>query len=220
MSIWDIVKSSVIQRFDGSISIWQIILSLSISLVAGIFILLIHKRTMSKAAVSSSFRLSLLLICTTTATMVLTITSNLALSLGMVGALSIVRFRTAVKDPADTAFLFWGVAAGITAGAGFYLLTLIGCLAGGLICLIAAQYTNKTSKPFLLVVRAKNSDALEAVEALLAKKNIPYSCVDTGKYSETIYELGIRNHGPREVSELKALPDILTVSLVDCRKEA
>ena len=126
MSIWDIVKSSVIQRFDGSISIWQIILSLSISLVAGIFILLIHKRTMSKAAVSSSFRLSLLLICTTTATMVLTITSNLALSLGMVGALPIVRFRTAMKDPADTAFLFWGVAAGITAGAGFYLLTLIG----------------------------------------------------------------------------------------------
>lgn len=223
MSIWDIVKSSVIQRFDGSISVWQIILSLSLSLVAGIFILLIHKRTMSKAAVSSSFRLSLLLICTTTATMVLTITSNLALSLGMVGALSIVRFRTAVKDPADTAFLFWGVAAGITAGAGFYLLTLIGCLAGGLICLIAAQYTNKTSKPFLLVVRAKNSEALEAVEALLGKKNIPYSmssCVDTGKYSETIYELGIRNHGPREVSELKALPDILTVSLVDCRKEA
>ena len=111
MSIWDIVKSSVIQRFDGSISIWQIILSLSISLVAGIFILLIHKRTMSKAAVSSSFRLSLLLICTTTATMVLTITSNLALSLGMVGALSIVRFRTAVKDPADTAFLRWNRAA-------------------------------------------------------------------------------------------------------------
>ena len=223
MSVWDIIKNSVIERFDGSISVWQILLALTFSLAAGLFILLIYKRTMRRAAVSRSFQLSLLLICTITATMVLTITSNLALSLGMVGALSIVRFRTAVKDPADTAFLFWAVAAGITAGAGFYMLTLAGCLAGGLICLIAAQYTNKTSKPFLLVVRAKNSDALEAVEALLAKKNIPYSmssCVDTGKYSETIYELGIRNHGPREVSELKALPDILTVSLVDCRKEA
>ena len=118
MSIWDIIKSSVIQRFDGSISVWQILLSLAVSMAAGVFILFIYKRTMRRTAVSSSFQLTLLLICTTTATMVLTITSNLALSLGMVGALSIVRFRTAVKDPADTAFLFWAVAAGITSGAG------------------------------------------------------------------------------------------------------
>ena len=223
MSILDMIKSSVLQRFDGSISIWQIVLSLALSLAAGIFILFIHKRTMRRAAVSSSFRLSLLLITTTTAVMVLTITSNLALSLGMVGALSIVRFRTAVKDPADTAFLFWGVAAGITSGAGFYLLTLMGCLSGGLICLLSMKYMEKTARPFLLVVRAQDSDALAAVEAKLEKKNIPYtmsSCVDTGKYSETIYELGIRNHGPKEVSELKALSGILSVSLVDCRKEA
>ena len=223
MSIWDIVKSSVIQRFDGSISIWQIILSLGLSLVAGIFILFIYKRTMRRAAVSSSFQLTLLLICTITATMVLTITSNLALSLGMVGALSIVRFRTAVKDPADTAFLFWAVAAGITAGAGFYLLTLVGCLSGGLICLLSMMYMDKTAKPFLLVIRAENSEAFGAVEAALSRKKIPYSlssCVDTGSFCECIYELGVRNQGHKEVSALKALPGIRTVSLVDCRKEA
>ena len=222
MSVWDIVKSSVIQRFDGSISVWQILLSLTLSLGAGVFILYIYKRTMRRVAISSSFQLSLLLICTITATMVLTITSNLALSLGMVGALSIVRFRTAVKDPADTSFLFWAVAAGITAGAGFYLLTLIGCLVGGLVCLLSVKYVEKNAKPFLLVVRAANSDALAAVESALDRKKIPYSmssCVDTGKYSECIYELGIHRQGPREVSELKALPGILTVSLVDCRKE-
>ena len=223
MSMWDIIKSSVVQRFDGSISVWQMVLSLGLSLVAGIFILFIYKRTMRRAAVSSSFQLSLLLICTITATMVLTITSNLALSLGMVGALSIVRFRTALKDPADTAFLFWAVAAGITAGAGFYLLTLIGCLIGGLVCLVYVAYIDVAAKPFLLVVRAAQSDALEAVEETLAKEKIPFnlsSCVDTGKYSEAIYELGIRGHGPRQVTMLKKLPDVLTVSLVDCRKEA
>ena len=223
MSILDIIKSSVLQRFDGSISVWQIILSLALSLAAGIFILFIYKRAMRKAAVGSSFQLSLLLICTITAMMVLTITSNLALSLGMVGALSIVRFRTAVKDPADTAFLFWGVAAGITAGAGFYLLTLVGSLTCGLICLLSCKYIEKTAKPFLLVIRAENSDALEAVEAALARRKIPYSmssCVDTGSYSEVIYELGIRNQGAKEVSALKKLPGIMTASLVDCRKEA
>lgn len=223
MSIWDIIKSSVIQRFDGSISTWQILLSLALSLGAGIFILFIYKKTMRRTAVSSSFQLALLLICTITATMVLTITSNLALSLGMVGALSIVRFRTAVKDPADTAFLFWAVAAGITAGAGFYLLTLVGCLAAGLICLLSIRYMDKTAKPFLLVIRAENSDAFGAVESTLDRKQIPYnlsSCVDTGSYCECIYELGIRNQGHREVGALKALPGIRTVSLVDCRKEA
>ena len=223
MSIWDIMKNNVLQRFDGSISVWQMLLSLALSLIAGIFILFIYKRAMRRTAVSSSFQLSLLLICTTTATMVLTITSNLALSLGMVGALSIVRFRTAVKDPADTAFLFWAVAAGITAGAGFYLLTLIGCLVGGLVCLLSIAYMNATAKPFLLVIRADCSEAFSDVENYLRSKRLPYSlnsCLDTGKYCESIYEIGVRNQGYREVSQLKALPGVMTVSLVDCRKEA
>ena len=144
MNFLDIIKNSVLQRFDGSISLTQILLGLGVSLIAGIFILLIYKRTMRKVAVGRSFMISLLLICAITATMVLTITSNLALSLGMVGALSIVRFRTAVKDPADTAFLFWAVAAGITSGAGFYLLTVIGSLVAGLICLLSVKILDKT----------------------------------------------------------------------------
>ena len=222
MSIWDIMKNSVVERFDGSISIWQMLLGLGLSLLAGIFILFIYKRAMRRTAVSSSFQLSLLLICTTTATMVLTITSNLALSLGMVGALSIVRFRTAVKDPADTAFLFWAVAAGITAGAGFYLLTLIGCLVGGLVCLLSIRYMELTARPFLLVVRAENADAFSHVEEYLNGRRLNFaltSCVDSGKYCESIYEIGVRSQGHRDVSQLKALPGVLTVSLVDCRKE-
>ena len=222
MNVWDIIKNSVVERFDGSISVWQMVLSLLFSLAAGVFILFIYKRTMRRAAVSRSFRLSLLLICTITATMVLTITSNLALSLGMVGALSIVRFRTAVKDPADTAFLFWAVAAGITAGAGFYLLTLIGCLACGLICLLTLKYMDRTEKPFLLVVRADSSAALGAVDDALKGEKLPYclsSCVDTGSYCEAIYELGIREQDPRRIAKMKALPGVTTVSLVDCRKE-
>ena len=119
MNFLDMIKNSVLERLDGSLSLLHILLALIFSLLAGIFILFIYKKTTQKVAVGRSFMITLLLMCAITATMVLTITSNLALSLGMVGALSIVRFRTAVKDPADTAFLFWAVAAGITAGAGF-----------------------------------------------------------------------------------------------------
>ncbi len=222
MNFIDIIKNSVLERLNGSLSLWQILLGLIFSLAAGIFILFIYKKTMRRVAVGRSFMVSLLLICGITATMVLTITSNLALSLGMVGALSIVRFRTAVKDPADTAFLFWAVAAGITAGAGFYLLTLLGSLFAGLICLLSVRYMDKADKPFLLVIRVEKADALDEAEQLLEHEGLRYalsSCVDTGKYTEAIYEMGVNKSGRATVSLLKTLPGVLTVSMVDCRKD-
>lgn len=222
MNFLDMIKNSVLERFDGSLSLWQVVLGLLFALTAGIFILYIYRRTMKRVAVGRSFMLSLLLICSITAMMVLTITSNLALSLGMVGALSIVRFRTAVKDPADTAFLFWAVAAGITSGAGFYLLTLGGCAAIGLVCLLSQKYMNKADKPFLLVLRGESHSALEAAEKKLTEEKLPFqlsSCVDTGSYCEAIYELGVTEKGRSKVAALKDLQGIITVSLVDCRKE-
>lgn len=223
MNFLDMIKNSVLERFDGSLSIWQVILGLLFAMTAGIFILFVYRRTMRRVAVGRSFMLSLLLICAITAMMVLTITSNLALSLGMVGALSIVRFRTAVKDPADTAFLFWAVAAGITAGAGFYLLTLGGCAVIGLICILSLKFMDKADKPFLLVLRAKNTEALNAAEKQLTNDKFHFTqsaCVDAGEYIEAIYELGLTDVGRHRVLNLKNLDGMIAVSLVDCRKEA
>ena len=218
MNFLDMIKNSVLERFDGSLSVWQVVLGLLFAMTAGIFILYIYRRTMRKVAVGRSFMLSLMLLCVITAMMVLTITSNLALSLGMVGALSIVRFRTAVKDPADTAFLFWAVAAGITSGAGFYLLTLGGCVAVGLVCILSLSYLDKADKPFLLVLRAENGAALETAEKKLTEEKLTFSLssrVDTGSYTEGIYEVGVKDAA--KVTALKEIPGILTVSLVDCR---
>ena len=223
MNFLDMIKNSVLERFDGTLSVWQVVLGLLFALTAGIFILYVYRRTMKKVAVGRSFMVSLLLICTITAMMVLTITSNLVLSLGMVGALSIVRFRTAVKDPADTAFLFWAVAAGITSGAGFYLLTLGGCAIVGLICIFSVKYMDKADKPFLLVIRAENAPALAAAEEKLTQEKLAFqlsSCLDTGNYSEAIYEVAVTDSGRTMVATLQTLPGIATVSLVDCRKEA
>ena len=127
MGITDAIKDSVMESFNTTLSTTDIVLGLLVSLIAGLFILLVYRSAMRQVAANRSFCITLMLVCSISAMVVLTITSNLALSLGMVGALSIVRFRTALKDSSDTAFMFWAVAAGITAGAGFYLLTAIGC---------------------------------------------------------------------------------------------
>ena len=221
MSIFDAIKKSVLEGFDTSISGTDIIFSLAVALLASIFILFIYQRSVRNINLNRSFCMSLLLICSISAMMVMTITSNLALSLGMVGALSIVRFRTAVKDASDTAFLFWAVAAGITAGAGFYLLTLLGCLVVGLICIVAGLLFDRGTKPFLLVVRASELDSLAAVESMLEQSGLKYSLssqVHSEGGSEVIYELGIPGNGMELAAGIRALPGVTNVSLVDCRK--
>lgn len=221
MSILDSIKKSVLEGFDTSLAATDIIFGLLAALLAGLFILFIYRRTMQQMTLRRSFCVTLLLLCAISAMMVLTITSNLALSLGMVGALSIVRFRTAVKDSADTAFLFWAVAAGITAGAGFYMLTLIGCLAVGAVCVIAVLLFDRLSKPFLLVVRMENANPAEAVEALLRSEKVSYqlsSLVENPSYAELIYEISFSQQTPKALSGLRALPGVTGVTYVDCRK--
>lgn len=221
MSVIDSLKKSVVEGFDTTLAPSDIICSLLVAMVAGLFILFIYKRTMRQVTLNRSFCISLLLLCTITSMMVLTITSNLALSLGMVGALSIVRFRTAIKDASDTAFLFWAVAAGITSGAGFFLLTLLGCLFVGVVCIVSILLYDRVDKPFLLVIRCTDSNIGGEVARILNKAGLRYhmsSLVDNGSYSELIYEVGIRKEVSATVAELKKIDGITNISLVDCRK--
>ena len=221
MSIFDALKTNVLESFNTSVDIRNILLSLGLSLLAGLFILIIYKRVNHQVSYNRSFCLPLLLICSISTMIVLTITSNLALSLGMVGALSIIRFRTAIKDAGDTVFLFWAVSAGITAGAGFYLLTILGCLFIGLVCIVAMLLSATSEKPFLLVVRASNSGVADLVEAALTEGSANFhlaSLVENDAYLEVIYELGCNDRIRKLALEMKAIPGVTSVSLVDCRK--
>ncbi len=221
MSIIDSIKSSVLEGFSNSISAVDIVFGLLTALLAGVFILFIYRSTMRQVTFHRSFCLTVLLVPAISAMMVLTITSNLALSLGMVGALSIVRFRTAVKDPADTAFLFWAVAAGITAGAGFFLLTLIGCLMVGGICAFANLFFDKTGKLWLLVIRGDQSADVAQVEKLLKSANHRFSLTSLTRdadRTEVIYEVDLGADSRKTVDALRNIPGIADVSLVDCRK--
>ncbi len=221
MSIFDAIKNSVLQGFDTNITAMDILLGLGVSLLAGLFILLVYKNARRGTAPAGDFCVTLLLITAISAMIVLTITSNLALSLGMVGALSIVRFRTAIKDSIDTAFLFWAVAAGITAGAGFYLITLIGCLFIGAVCLLCMLTLERTAKAYLLVVRAENTAATDQVENTLKSAGVPYklsALTQTLDYAEGIYELSYSEKYKKAVAGLSGIAGVKTVSLVDCRK--
>lgn len=220
MSIFDAIKKSVLEGFSSDITLIDIALALGVAFLAGLFILLIYRLTLKGISRNRTFEVTVILITPISAMIVLTITSNLALSLGMVGALSIIRFRTAIKDASDTVFLFWAVAAGITAGAHFYKITIIGCLFIGLAAFIILKLSSAGARPYLLVVRASNDTAIEYTSKILGSnriKNRLSSLVQNGDYTEVIYEIALPRSYQKLVSALGNVPDIVSVSLVDCR---
>ena len=221
MSILDAIKNSVLEGFSTNISYTDILAALAVALAAGLFILLVYRFAMCQVSFNRSYCMTLLLVSAISAMMVLTITSNLALSLGMVGALSIVRFRTAIKDTSDTAFLFWAVAAGITAGAGYYLLTLVGCLVIGVTCVLAMMLFSSMAKAYLLVIRMEDPQASAQVEQILEKNHLRSSLMamtENKTYTEVIYELAFTKRHKNVLVDLKAVPGVRYLSLVDCRK--
>ena len=153
MNFVDLVKKSVINEFTGTISIDKIVLSLITAFIIGVFIIYIYKKTYNGVVYSKSFSLCIILLAMVTALIIRTINSNLALSLGMVGALSIVRFRTAVKEPVDTGFMFWGITAGIMAGAGLYLIAIISSIALGLLYYVSYILGFKANSQYLMILR-------------------------------------------------------------------
>ena len=113
------------------------------------------------------------------------------------------------------------MAAGITSGAGFYLLTILGCLFVGVACIVAILLFDRVSKPFLLVIRAANPEAADAVEKILVKNSLKFSLssmVQNDSYAEMIYELGLSGKKASFAAALKEIPGVTNVSLVDCRK--
>jgi uncharacterized membrane protein YhiD involved in acid resistance len=165
MTFDDIFKSSFLENVT-SISILDMILALVLAFGVGMFIFFIYKKTYQGVMYSSSFGVTLVALTMITTLVILAVTSNVVLSLGMVGALSIVRFRTAIKEPLDIAFLFWAIAAGIVLAAGLIPLAAFGSVIIGVILLIFANH-NDRANPYIMVLRLADSDAEKsAVEYL------------------------------------------------------
>lgn len=150
---------------NTSISLTQVCLSLAMAVVLGMLLYFVYRKTYRGTVYSKDFNLTLLLVAIITTLVMQAIGSNLALSLGMVGSLSIIRFRTAVKEPRDIAFLFWAVSIGLACGAEFYLAGALGSVLIAIV-LAVANLDLYDSVSYLLVVRGQQPD-LDAVQAAL-----------------------------------------------------
>ncbi|MEE1342536.1 MAG: DUF4956 domain-containing protein [Lachnospiraceae bacterium] len=156
----DIFKSSYTDNIT-SFSVVDTIIALALAFAIGIFIYFVYKKTFNGVMYSSSFGVSLIAMTLITTFVILAVTSNVVLSLGMVGALSIVRFRTAIKDPLDVGFLFWSVAVGITCGAGLYIISLAASVGIALVYILLVKVRNR-KRVYLLIIKYKN-DAYDKV---------------------------------------------------------
>lgn len=153
MGFLDLIKKGVVEEFTGKISTGDLVLSLVTAVISALLIIYIYKKNYTGVSFTKSFALSLILLSMVTSLVIRTINSNLALSLGMVGALSIVRFRTAVKDPVDTIFMFWAITIGIMSGAGLYLTTILATVILGLLYSLSYMLIFKPNDKYLLVIK-------------------------------------------------------------------
>lgn len=154
------------------------VVCLSVALLSALIILLVYRFFYRGACFSANFSILLAMTALITTTIIMTISANLVLSLGMVGALSIVRFRAAIKDPLDVGFLFWSVAVGITCGAGLYLFSLVGTLFIALVYIVL-QLVRGSARTYLVIVRGQEA-ASEAVAAELKQAHAKIRSRTTG----------------------------------------
>ena len=158
MSIQDTFKKSFLTNFNtGDINSQDVLVTLLITLVLALYIFFIYRIISRKTFYNKNFNVSLAALAMITAAIIITIQSSIVVSLGMVGALSIVRFRTAVKDPLDLVFLFWAIAVGIICGAGFYSIAAIVSIIIT-IMIFVLDMIPVAKVPMILVVRASYSD--------------------------------------------------------------
>mgnify|MGYP002572596623 FL=1 len=211
----DIFQSSFLENIT-SISILDIAISLVLAFGLGVFIFFIYKKTFSGVMYSSSFALTLIALTMITSVVILAVSSNVVLSLGMVGALSIVRFRTAIKEPSDIAFLFWAIAVGIVLAAGMIPLAIIGSVIIGLIILIFAN--KKTSdNPYIIVISCADHDselrAKEFINQQVSRAVIKSKSAQKGAI-ELNYEIRLKDDDTDFINTLAEMPGINSAVLV------
>ena len=165
MSFQDIFKSSFLDNV-AAVSVLDMVLAMALAFCLGMFIFLIYKKTYAGVMYSSSFGVTLVALTMITTLVILAVTSNVVLSLGMVGALSIVRFRTAIKEPLDIAFLFWAIAVGIVLAAGMIPLAVFGSVIIGIILLVFANRKD-SSNPYIIVLNCNDHNSETAALAYL-----------------------------------------------------
>ncbi|WP_167958849.1 DUF4956 domain-containing protein [Anaerosporobacter faecicola] len=212
----DVFKSSFMEKVS-SFSITDTLIAMGLAFALGLFIFFVYKKTFRGVMYSASFGVSLMAMTLITTFIILAITSNVVLSLGMVGALSIVRFRTAVKEPLDISFLFWSIAVGIVIGAGLIPLAVIGSVLIGIIMLVFVN-RKSTDNPYIVVINCVN-DAAEKAALDALKGSVKKAVVKSKTVSKSGIELTVEIRLPdmttefvNKISQLNGVENVVLVS--------
>lgn len=220
MTFNDIFKSSFLESVT-EFSLLDTILGLTMALVIGLFIYLVYRKTLTGVMYSNGFALTLVGLSLVTTLVIMAVTSNVVLSLGMVGALSIVRFRAAIKEPVEIVFLFWSLAVGIVIGAGMIPLAVIGSVIIGVILLLFANRKIRNA-PYILVMSCQNEAAEEGALEVVGK-NTEHYVVKSKTVSavgvELTVELRTKDASTAFVNRVTDLPGVGSATLVSYNGE-
>ena len=203
------------------ISVTQILISMCITVLLSMFIYWVYKKTYSGVMYSKNFNITIMLISTVTSMVMMIIGSNLALSLGMVGALSIIRFRSAIKDPKDIGFLFWGIAVGLSTGTGIYIIGIIGSIFIAFLLFIFDRgiYNDNC---YLLIVKG-NDINFEKIESIIKEHTSKFNLKmknSTDVFTEATYEIKLKRNEDNEIlRELKTIENIININIVSYNGE-
>jgi uncharacterized membrane protein YhiD involved in acid resistance len=189
-----------------------VILSLLVTYLVSLFIFFIYRKTFKGVLYTRNFNVGLVLTSLVVSLITLPISSNIALSLGMVGALSIVRFRTAIKDPMDIVFTFWAIAVGIICGAGLYMIAIVGSPIIGLFLFVLDKASFRGTEPYLLVVHYANEAEAAVQKALPTKKFRSRTVTSAGV--ELILEVRMKAKDALMVDELLKIEGVRDAALV------
>ncbi len=220
MTFNDIFKSSFLENVT-SVSFTDMAIALVLAFGLGLFIFFVYKKTYQGVMYSSSFGTTLIALTMITTVVILAVTSNVVLSLGMVGALSIVRFRTAIKEPLDIAFLFWSIAVGIVLAAGLIPLAVVGSVIIGAILLV---FVNRKPhlNPYIIVLTCTDSAAEKAAMDYLktkVKKCVVKSKTVTKDQIELNLEIRLKEDNTDFVNELSSMEKVNSAVLVSYNGE-
>ena len=220
MNFSDVFKSSFLDSVT-EFSILDTVLALAVALLIGLFIFIVYKKTLTGVMYSSGFALTLIGLSLVTTLVIIAVTSNVVLSLGMVGALSIVRFRTAIKEPVEIVFLFWSLAVGIVVGAGMIPLAIIGSVIIGIILLLFAN-RKISNNPYILVLNCKEEKAEENVLNIL-EKSVEHYIIKSKTINvsgiEMICELRTKDATTTFVNRIHDIEDVESATLVSYNGE-
>ena len=213
INITDIIQGKFMEEFSA-ISMGEMLTAIALSFVLSLFIVFIYRVTYAGVSFSGGFAGCIIMLSMVTTVVILVISSNMVLSLGMVGALSIVRFRTAIKEPTDTGFLFWAIATGIICGAGYVTVAILATLLLGLLFVAVHAFSKgQKSGSYLLIVRCDADSTVEGKISSLPGYRLKNKSM-TANSTELVAEVRLSGNSMLRVDSLRNEDGVREISLM------